>query len=98
MLPLSVAVLLLAMAAGVLWGTAEITWSERLAILLRSEDAPRGLSMIVWQWRIPRVLAVGMIGAGLTLISWGCHLARPLLRLERLFGFPQALRRRWACR
>jgi len=67
LLPLSVAVLLLAMAAGVLWGTAEITWSERLAILLRSEDAPRGLSMIVWQWRIPRVLAVGMIGAGLTL-------------------------------
>jgi len=67
LLPLSVVALFLAMAAGILWGTAEISWSERLAILMRSEDAPRGLSLIIWQWRVPRVLAVGMIGAGLTL-------------------------------
>lgn len=53
--------------AGVLWGTAAISWSDRLAILLRSEEAPRGLSLIVWQWRIPRVLAVALIGAGLSL-------------------------------
>ncbi|PID35474.1 MAG: iron ABC transporter [Rhodobacterales bacterium] len=32
-----------------------------------AEDAPRGLSMIVWEWRVPRVLAVALIGAGLSL-------------------------------
>jgi len=53
--------------AGVLWGTAQISWADRLAILMRDETAPRGLSLIVWQWRIPRVLAVGLIGAGLAL-------------------------------
>lgn len=67
LLPASGLALLLAMAAGVLWGTADISWGDRLAILMQDDDAPRGLSMIVWQWRIPRVLAVGMIGAGLTL-------------------------------
>ncbi|WP_333714160.1 FecCD family ABC transporter permease [Yoonia sp.] len=64
---LSLALLGLVMVAGVLWGTAEITWGERLAILTRADDAPRGLSMIVWEWRIPRVLAVALIGAGLAL-------------------------------
>lgn len=60
--------LLVAIAlAGVLWGTAQMSWSDRLAILLRADDAPRGLSLIIWQWRIPRVLAVGLIGAGLAL-------------------------------
>ncbi len=53
--------------AGVLWGTAQISWADRLAILMWDETAPRGLSLIVWQWRIPRVLAVGLIGAGLAL-------------------------------
>ena len=64
---LSVACLGLALVAGVLWGTAEITWGERLAILTGAEDAPRGLSLIVWEWRIPRVIAVALIGAGLSL-------------------------------
>lgn len=63
----SLVLLALVMVSGVLWGTAEITWGERLAILSRSENAPRGLSMIVWEWRIPRVLAVALIGAGLSL-------------------------------
>jgi iron complex transport system permease protein len=53
--------------AGVLWGTADISWSDRLAILMQREDAPRGLSLIVWQWRVPRVIAVALIGAGLAL-------------------------------
>jgi iron complex transport system permease protein len=53
--------------AGVLWGTAQISWSDRLAILLHHDDAPRGLSLIVWQWRVPRVIAVALIGAGLAL-------------------------------
>ncbi len=65
--PLSLVLLALAMVAGVLWGTADITWGQRLAILTRAEDAPRGLSMIVWEWRVPRVLAVALIGAGLSL-------------------------------
>ena len=63
----AVVAMVLVAIAGILWGTADISWSDRLAILMRSEDAPRGLSLIVWQWRIPRVLAVGMIGAGLAL-------------------------------
>lgn len=65
--PLALVALVSAAVAGVLWGTASITWADRVAILLQSEDAPRGLSLIVWQWRIPRVLAVGLIGAGLAL-------------------------------
>lgn len=59
--------LLVVALAGVLWGTAQISWADRFAILIRDETAPRGLSLIVWQWRIPRVLAVGLIGAGLAL-------------------------------
>lgn len=65
--PTSIIVMVFVAIAGVLWGTADISWSDRFAILTRNEDAPRGLSLIVWQWRIPRVLAVGMIGAGLAL-------------------------------
>ncbi|PID36778.1 MAG: iron ABC transporter [Rhodobacterales bacterium] len=65
--PLSLGLLALAMVAGVLWGTADITWGQRLAILTGAPEAPRGLSLIVWQWRIPRVLAVALIGAGLAL-------------------------------
>jgi iron complex transport system permease protein len=64
---LSLALLGMVMVSGILWGTAEISWGERLAILTRADDAPRGLSMIVWEWRIPRVLAVALIGAGLAL-------------------------------
>ncbi|WP_412562138.1 FecCD family ABC transporter permease [Thalassobius sp. MITS945101] len=65
--PISLLVLGLVVLAGILWGTAEISWADRFAILLGSDDAPRGLSLIIWQWRIPRVLAVGVIGAGLAL-------------------------------
>ncbi|MCG7521534.1 iron ABC transporter permease [Ruegeria sp. Ofav3-42] len=65
--PTAMVAMLLVAIAGVLWGTADISWSDRFAILIRAEDAPRGLSLIVWQWRIPRVLAVGLIGAGLAL-------------------------------
>lgn len=65
--PISLLALALMALAGILWGTAEISWADRLAILVGSDDAPRGLSLIIWQWRIPRVLAVGVIGAGLAL-------------------------------
>lgn len=64
---LSLVFLGLAMVAGVLWGTAQITWAERLAILVHADTAPKGLSLIVWEWRVPRVLAVALIGAGLSL-------------------------------
>ena len=67
LLGLSLLTLVIVMIAGVLWGTAEITWPERLAILTGIGDAPRGLTLIVWQWRIPRVLAMALIGAGLSL-------------------------------
>ncbi|WP_323778394.1 iron ABC transporter permease [Leisingera sp.] len=57
----------LSMLAGILWGTAELSWAERLHVLTRSDDAPRGVSLIIWQWRVPRVLAVALIGAMLAL-------------------------------
>lgn len=65
--PAALVALVLVALAGVLWGTAQISWADRAAILMREDDAPRGLSLIIWQWRIPRVLAVGIIGAGLAL-------------------------------
>ncbi|SMR83492.1 iron complex transport system permease protein [Aliiroseovarius halocynthiae] len=65
--PAALLALVLVALAGVLWGTAEISWADRAAILMREDDVPRGLSLIIWQWRIPRVLAVGVIGAGLAL-------------------------------
>lgn len=55
------------MLAGVFWGTAAIGWADRWAILTGDPAAPRSLSLIVWQWRLPRVLAVALIGAGLSL-------------------------------
>lgn len=64
---MSLALLAAVMLSGVLWGTTDITWADRWSILIRAEEAPRGLSLIVWEWRIPRVLAVGLIGAGLAL-------------------------------
>lgn len=65
--PIVLVALVAAMMAGVLWGTAEITWGERLSILARAADAPRGLSLIVWEWRVPRVIAVALIGGALAL-------------------------------
>ncbi|QQA44330.1 FecCD family ABC transporter permease [Pelagovum pacificum] len=64
---MSLALLGAAMLAGVFWGTAQIGWSDRWAILTGDPEAPRSLSLIVWQWRMPRVLAVALIGAGLSL-------------------------------
>ncbi|EYD72565.1 FecCD family ABC transporter permease [Limimaricola hongkongensis] len=65
--PVSLALLGASMLAGVFWGTAAIGWADRWAILTGDADAPRSLSLIVWQWRLPRVLAVALIGAGLSL-------------------------------
>lgn len=67
LLGLSLLALAAVMLAGVLWGTASLTWGQRAAILTGSGEAPRGLSLIVWEWRIPRVLAMALIGAGLSL-------------------------------
>ena len=63
----SLLILGLAALVGVFWGTAAITWPERLAILTGIGEAPRGLTLIVWEWRLPRVIAVALIGAGLAL-------------------------------
>ncbi|WP_226781449.1 FecCD family ABC transporter permease [Oceaniglobus trochenteri] len=60
-------VLALAILAGVFFGTAEASWSDRWAALMRTADAPRSLSLILWEWRLPRVLAVATVGASLAL-------------------------------
>ena len=52
--------LLIAMLAGVLFGTAEATWADRIAALMRAEAAPRSLGLILWEWRMPRVIAVAL--------------------------------------
>ena len=59
--------LLVAMGAGVFWGTAAMSMQERWDVLVHAPDAPRNLSLIVWEWRFPRVLAVAIIGAALAL-------------------------------
>lgn len=55
------------MLAGVFFGTAEVSWADRWAALSRASDAPRSLSLIIWEWRLPRVLAVAAVGASLAL-------------------------------
>lgn len=60
-------VLALAMAAGVFWGTAELPVDERLKALLRLPDAQRNLELIIWEWRLPRVIAVALVGGSLSL-------------------------------
>lgn len=57
--------LMLAMLAGVFFGTAEVSWADRWAALTGAADAPRSLSLIIWEWRLPRVLAVAVVGASL---------------------------------
>ncbi|WP_417271462.1 MULTISPECIES: FecCD family ABC transporter permease [Alphaproteobacteria] len=57
--------LILAMLAGVFFGTAEVSWADRWAALIGAADAPRSLSLIIWEWRLPRVLAVAVVGASL---------------------------------
>jgi len=59
--------LLIAMLAGVFFGTAEATWADRIAALMRAEAAPRSLGLILWEWRMPRVIAVALVGGGLAL-------------------------------
>lgn len=64
---LAVLALILAGLAGVFWGTADLAWDERFKALLRLDDAEPALTLIVWQWRLPRVLLVALVGAALTL-------------------------------
>ncbi|MBB5720570.1 iron complex transport system permease protein [Loktanella ponticola] len=64
---LAVIILIVAMLAGVFFGTADVTWADRWAALTGAPDAPRTLSLILWQWRMPRVLVVAIVGASLAL-------------------------------
>lgn len=64
---IAVIVLMLAMMAGVVLGTAQATWADRWAALIGGPHAPRSLSLIIWEWRVPRVLAVATVGASLAL-------------------------------
>ncbi|PVA06095.1 FecCD family ABC transporter permease [Thalassorhabdomicrobium marinisediminis] len=59
--------LILALLAGVFFGTADVSWGARWAALTGAEDAPRSLTLILWDWRLPRVLAVATVGASLAL-------------------------------
>ncbi|WP_281982363.1 FecCD family ABC transporter permease [Thalassorhabdomicrobium marinisediminis] len=63
----AVLALILALLAGVFFGTADVSWGARWAALTGAEDAPRSLSLILWDWRLPRVLAVATVGASLAL-------------------------------
>lgn len=67
LLALTGAALILAGLAGVFWGTADLAWDERFKALLRLSDAEPALMLIVWEWRLPRVLMVALVGAALTL-------------------------------
>ncbi|MEQ8447515.1 MAG: iron ABC transporter permease [Pelagibacterium sp.] len=59
--------LVLAMLAGAFWGTADLPWDERIRALLRLPDAQPNLQLIVWEWRLPRVIMVALVGGGLAL-------------------------------
>lgn len=67
LLALTGAALILAGLAGVFWGTADLAWDERFKALLRLSDAEPALMLIVWEWRLPRVLMAALVGAALTL-------------------------------
>lgn len=60
-------VLVLAIVAGAFWGTADLPWDERIKALLRLPDAQPNLQLIIWEWRLPRVVMVGLVGGGLAL-------------------------------
>ena len=62
---MAVVALVLALLAGVYFGTADVTWGARWAALTGAEDALRSLSLILWEWRLPRVLAVATVGGPL---------------------------------
>ncbi|RDE09027.1 FecCD family ABC transporter permease [Pelagibacterium lacus] len=66
-LTLALLALILAMLAGAFWGTAQLPWDERLRALFRLPDAQPNLQLIVWEWRLPRVLMVAMVGGALAL-------------------------------
>lgn len=59
--------LIVVLVAGVFWGTAPIPWQEKLAVLLRAPEAKSSLTAIIWEWRMPRALACGLVGAALAL-------------------------------
>ncbi|WP_417581088.1 FecCD family ABC transporter permease [Pelagibacterium sp.] len=67
MLGLAIAALALAMIAGAFWGTADLPWDERIRALLRLPDAQPNLQLIIWEWRLPRVIMVALVGGGLAL-------------------------------
>lgn len=64
---LAVLALMAACLAGIFWGTADLPWQARLDALLRRPEAARHLVLIVWEWRLPRVLMVALVGAALAL-------------------------------
>ncbi|WP_198669770.1 FecCD family ABC transporter permease [Pelagibacterium sediminicola] len=63
----SLVALALAMLAGAFWGTAELPWDERLKALILAPDAQRNLVLIIWEWRLPRVFMVALVGGALAL-------------------------------
>mgnify|MGYP003144725080 CR=1 FL=1 len=63
----SILALLAAGLAGVFWGTADLSWDASVAALLRLPEAEQHLVLIIWEWRLPRVLMVALVGAGLAL-------------------------------
>lgn len=66
-LTIALAALALAIVAGAFWGTADLPWDERFRALLRLPDAQPNLQLIVWEWRLPRVIMVAMVGGALAL-------------------------------
>lgn len=66
-LGVALVVLALAMVAGAFWGTADLPWDDRFKALLRLSDAQPNLQLIVWEWRLPRVMMVALVGGGLAL-------------------------------
>jgi len=63
----SILTLLAAGLAGVFWGTADLGWDASVAALLRLPEAEQHRVLIIWEWRLPRVLMVALVGAGLAL-------------------------------
>lgn len=66
-LGVALAFLVLAVLAGVFWGTADLPVDERLKALFRLPDAQRNLQLIIWEWRLPRVIMVALVGGALSL-------------------------------
>lgn len=66
-LVVALVVLMLSILAGAFWGTAQLPWDERFKALLRMPDAQANLQLIIWEWRLPRVLMVALVGGALAL-------------------------------